>query len=562
MILNHLWQSTWFALGAALLSLAFRTNRAQVRYWLWFGASLKFLIPFSLLVSIGNQIEWRAAPAIAQPRMILAVVDEISQPFTSVAPVPLMARVPQTPSRIPILLFSVWICGFGACISVWSLRWRRLRRAVRRATPVRVNIRSDFPIPVMSSPERLEPGVFGILCPVLLLPEGIVNLLSSAHLQMILAHELCHVRRRDNLAAAMHMAVEALFWFHPMVWWIGTRLIDERERACDEEVLRLGSDPWAYAESILKICEFYLASPLTCMSGITGSGLKGRIREIMGNRVGRELSWRRALLLAMAAIGTLAGPVILGALQMKPTAPSEPAVRLVFEVASVKDFKEPDAQGPRHFRWSYGPKGINFATSLPFMIAEAFDVPPGHLVLPDSLSREVLLGAFGDGYEIMASASGPVPKDKLRLMMQSLLADRFKLTVHRESRTGQVYRLVVAKGGQKLEESKAGGELLMTAGMDGFAFRNAEITRLCGYLSSHVDRMVIDDTGLKGLYNFVLKKPEDAGDSPVVKDQSSIDRPSAALFADALRQLGLRLIADKAPVEYLIVDHAERPTAN
>ena len=62
----------------------------------------------------------------------------------------------------------------------------------------------------------------------------------------------------------LHMLVEALFWFHPLVWWLGARLVDERERACDEEVLRLGSDPQIYAESILKICEFYLESPLLC----------------------------------------------------------------------------------------------------------------------------------------------------------------------------------------------------------------------------------------------------------------------------------------------------------
>jgi len=56
-------------------------------------------------------------------------------------------------------------------------------------------------------------------------------------------HEVQHVRRRDNLAAAMHLVVEAIFWFHPLVWWLGARLVEERERACDEEVLRLGNQP-------------------------------------------------------------------------------------------------------------------------------------------------------------------------------------------------------------------------------------------------------------------------------------------------------------------------------
>jgi bla regulator protein BlaR1 len=53
-------------------------------------------------------------------------------------------------------------------------------------------------------------------------------------MEAMLAHELCHVRRRDNLTSAMHMVVEVVFWFHPLVWWIGVRLMEERERACDE----------------------------------------------------------------------------------------------------------------------------------------------------------------------------------------------------------------------------------------------------------------------------------------------------------------------------------------
>ena len=67
--------------------------------------------------------------------------------------------------------------------------------------------------------------------PVLLLPEGITDRLTPAQLEAVLAHQLCHVRRRDNLTGAIHMVVEAAFWFHPLVWWIGSRLVDEAEQA-------------------------------------------------------------------------------------------------------------------------------------------------------------------------------------------------------------------------------------------------------------------------------------------------------------------------------------------
>ena len=93
------------------------------------------------------------------------------------------------------------------------------------------------------------------------------SILSKAEWEAILAHEICHVRCYDNLTAVIYMVVESLFWFHPLVWWIGTRLVAERERACDEEVLRLGSEPKIYAEGILKVCELYLESQLQCVGG-------------------------------------------------------------------------------------------------------------------------------------------------------------------------------------------------------------------------------------------------------------------------------------------------------
>lgn len=226
-VLNHLWQSTLFAAAAGLLTLALRKNRAPVRYWLWFTASCKFLVPFSLLVTIGSQFEWRKTPAIA-PIQLSSVMDRISQPFAP--PAPPLAKKPPVPINGPDALLCLWLCGFAVVALAWARQWRRIRTAIRAASPLHLNL----PIQIMSSPARLEPGVFGIFRPVLLVPEGITERLTPAQWDAILAHELCHVRRRDNLTAAIHMAVEAIFWFHPLVWWIGKRLLDERERACDE----------------------------------------------------------------------------------------------------------------------------------------------------------------------------------------------------------------------------------------------------------------------------------------------------------------------------------------
>src|SRR5882724_7340359 len=249
---NHLWQSTLFAATAVLLALVLRNNRAQARYWVWLAASVKFLVPFSMLVSVGNLFRWRGgASTIAPP--VFAAAEQISQPFALTFDSPLVKHSPSS-QWLPELLAAIWLCGAITLLTRWFLRWRRIEAAKRQASPFPL----DAPIPLLSTPSIHEPGVFGIFHPVLLLPAGIANRLTSEQLETILAHELCHVRRRDNLAAALHMLIEAIFWFHPLVWWIGARLVEERENACDEEVLRLGNQPRVYAEGILNVCKLYV----------------------------------------------------------------------------------------------------------------------------------------------------------------------------------------------------------------------------------------------------------------------------------------------------------------
>jgi TonB family protein len=117
----------------------------------------------------------------------------------------------------------------------------------------------------------------------------------------------------------VHMVVEALFWFHPLVWWLGARLIEERERACDEDVLEFGSDRQAYAESILKVCEFCLASPLECVSGVAGGDLKKRMVYIMTERRLRKLDFGKSLLLVAAGVAAVVAPIAFGLVVALPT---------------------------------------------------------------------------------------------------------------------------------------------------------------------------------------------------------------------------------------------------
>jgi uncharacterized protein (TIGR03435 family) len=315
---NHLWQSTLFVLAAWFVTLALRKNGAHVRHAVWVLASVKFLVPFALLMRLGSALPSVApAPtAMTSPDAtpgISVAVDRIAQPFSDAdgfmaATAP--AGTPVATNRARRVLAGIWACGFSLIAFLRLRDWRRIRAAVRSGVPLDL----PGPVPVRASPSLLEPGVVGVWRPVLLVPAGIERHLTPAQLQAVLEHERCHVRRRDNLASAMHMVVEAAFWFHPLVWWVGARLVDERERACDEHVLRVCGEPQTYAESILNVCKFYVASPVACVSGVSGADLRARVAAILANRIGLQLDVMRKAALVTAGLLAIAAPLVAGAL--------------------------------------------------------------------------------------------------------------------------------------------------------------------------------------------------------------------------------------------------------
>lgn len=564
-LLNHLWQSTLFAGVAALLTLLLRRNRARTRYWIWLAASMKFLIPFSLLVQAGSYVGWRDAPAVAQPQLSYVVEQVFVAPTMAVAPV--IAR-PQT-SGGTRALFIAWICGFSIILFKWWRQWRRVRMAARAATPLRL----ELPIRAMSSSALLEPGVFGIFRPVLLLPEGIGERLTPNQLEAILAHELCHVRYRDNLAAAIHMLVEAVFWFHPLVWWIESRLVDERERACDQEVLYRGSEPRIYAEGILKVCEHYLESPLACVSGVTGSDLRKRIRGIMTHRAAAKLDAGRKWLLALAGTASIAGPLIIGAMNAPQIRAQEQAGQaLAFDVAVVKPTER--GKGPISVRTN--PQGLEYhGYSIRMLIADAYNVKARSISATAQGDRILLDGM---PFDIAAKTDHAVSKEQLQRMMQSLLADRFKLALRREAKSEPVYNLLIAKNGPKLQDGSAQEASGCAMGAVGGAVcHNITMAAFSNYLSDRMGRVVLDQTGLTGHYDFDLKLEGTPGLNEIRESMAASGDPGVAkrslanslrdwtgtsIFNDIQKQLGLKLEAGNATVGNLVVDRIEKPSEN
>jgi uncharacterized protein (TIGR03435 family) len=447
------------------------------------------------------------------------------------------------------------------------------------------------PIEILLSQASLEPGIFGISRPVLVWPYGISERLEDAHLEAIIAHELWHVRRRDNLAAAIHMVVEAIFWFHPLVWWMGARLLEERERACDEEVLELGSDRQVYAESILKTCEFCVGSPLACVSGVTGADLKKRIVHIMTEGVGCKLDFSRKLLLSAAGLLVVAIPVVFGLLhatqsRAQSQSPNVVATSPVYEVASIK----PNKSGDNRSRIMFSPDGLSATGgTLQMLIMSAYEISPhqisGAPSWLDSERYDIEAKMDSSTADELRKMSEDERKVARQHMLQALLADRLKLTIHRESKELPVYVLVVAKDGPKFQEAKPGdtysngvkgpdghaGAGMMFGGNGTLTGQGVPLVNLVRFLTRVLGRSVIDKTGLTSKYDFTLKWTEERqapmfkgteGSQPGTGGISAPESSGPSIFTAVQEQLGLKLESGKGPVDILIIDHVEKPSEN
>jgi len=607
---NHLWQSTVFGLAVALAAFLLRHNRAHVRYALWFAASVKFLVPFSLLVALGALVPLRPAQPVSRsvsPGAFSIAVDELAQPFPAAAPAPAepaARRVSWT-----LVVAGAWFCVFAAIVAVRLRAWRRIRRAVRTGVPVTLDAAGA--LDVRTSPTTLEPGVVGLWRPILLVPDRITERLTPRQLETVVAHELCHVRRRDNLTAAVHMCVEAACWFHPLVWWISARLLAERERACDEAVLTQGLEPRDYADAILNVCKLCVESPLACVAGVTGSDIRTRLDDIMRQRTGATLTVVRKATLWAAAIAALAAPLAVGSITAPLRAQAESQDNTQkFEVASIKPC-DPAAlpAGGRS-----GGAGSNLSPdrlhlncmSVTQLINIAY-ITNGERLLNDdpgyfhpsadgglisARATDRIRGgpawARDEKFEVEAKASAATDRNVMQgPMLRALLEERFRLRIHRaEEPNVDMLALTVAKGGPKvkpwatdhectewdratqkpppmkevLEMVRRGekppcglGVMMGERGTNrAFALNGAPMDSVAYWLSTVVGAHVLNRTGLEGTYTLYLE---------YAPGDNTADPAGAQAFTAIQEQWGLKLERAKGPRGYIAIDSVERPSA-
>jgi bla regulator protein BlaR1 len=589
-VADHLWQSTLFAIAASLLTLLLRKQNARARHWLWLAASLKFLFPFSLLVSIGSLLSPAPADAPSIGPVVYFAMEEIAQPFSQlsvrVTPAHASSIASSILPQLSQMIVAVWLVGFLAVLVVWAVRWRRISLALRHAVHLSEGREVEAlrrmeriggirrPIKMMLSPASLEPGVFGIARPVLVWPDGISQHLNDPHLEAVLAHEVWHVSRRDNLFAALHMLVEAIFWFYPLVWWLGARLVDERERACDEEVVALGNDRQIYAESILRVCEFCLGSPLPCVSGVTGADLKRRMVHIMNHRIPHKLDFARKALLTLAALLAIAVPITFGLLNATPSRAQSQAANAtlpspMYSSVSIKPSK-PAAGELYRAKMMVNLSDGSFTASditLQRLIQLAYHIQDSLIVGgPDWVNTEKFdINAKLDPSVVAAMHKQMAENNSGDLKV--LLADKFKLAVHSENRVLPAYDLVVDSGDHKLQEVDGIRVMHMEPGH--LISQGTPIDHFAAQLSLRLGRPIVDKTGLKASYAFnlhwtpasdELERLKQGGEEQAMPQTADPNGPS--LFTALQEQLGLKLEPHTESVQMLVIDHAEVPSEN
>lgn len=268
----------------------------------------------------------------------------------------------------------------------------------------------------------------------------------------------------------------------------------------------------------------------------------------MVTSVGRGRFARKARLTALIAT---AGLTIIGYAQTTAGAVAQP----VFEVASIKRSKN----AAPNFT-AFDPGGLRFSAtnaSLKLLVMTAYDVNDRHVAGGPSWFNS-------EFYNIEAKAEHPVSPGQIHSMLQTLLADRFKLMLHKETKPLPTYILRCKESNRKLRSNRSGGEARIRRDSDGRTiFENVPMGQLAWFIAVRMRRDVVDETGLKGNYDFEVAWTPDLLRG-VGQDGTAApsDLDNASIFAALREQLGLVLIAEKRPAEILVIDHAEKPSPN
>lgn len=498
------------------------------------------------------------------------------------------------PAPFLLCVVIVWITGallfWVRLAGGWVVAARLRSVLVRRAPPEWQEVLSNLaariglsrPVQLLVSALVRVPTVVGWLRPIVLVPVGALGGLPARHLEALLLHELAHIRRHDYLVNILQSVAEALLFYHPAVWWVSGNIRAEREQCCDDLAVSVSGDVLMYVRALAELESYRPAHPSVAIPA-NGGSLPDRIARLLGRSrpVVRTGLGPGVLLVAILLVTASYG--LFGQSDVPPA----------FSIASIKRNNSvrnhPD---PTHHPMgvSAKPGGRLTAQNAPLMLL---------------IQRAYAVQAFqvfgapkwvnSDGYDIEAKPEGNVDRKPMWLMLQTLLAERFKLRLHRETREFPLFDLKAAKNGPKLPPPKEvgcvsrppeappgpAGPGMANCGYVAGPMGSSSVLRLEGIkvrmpdfiakLALVLGRPVVDRTGFTGQFDLRLSFTADEatiglpgfggpGDPGGSRLPASSNLPN--IFAALEQQLGLKLVASKGPVEVLVVDHVERPAAN
>jgi len=223
-----------------------------------------------------------------------------------------------------------------------------------------------------------------------------------------------------------------------------------------------------------------------------------------------------------------------------------------FEVASIRP-AQPGREGV-----DVQPGVVNMrGARLQFCLRWAYNVTEVQVAGPDWINDA--------RFDIVAKAAGPAKLDEMRLMMQQLLADRFQVKLHRETREMSALVLTVGKGGHKLKAVETEGSPSFQTGKLNLTGKGATVGQLIDFLSKELRKPIVDQTGLDGRYDYFMDINAYMTDEVrATMNQNGPPADAPSIIAQAMQsQLGLRVDAKKMPVEVLVIDRIEKtPSEN
>jgi beta-lactamase regulating signal transducer with metallopeptidase domain len=325
-VVNQLWRATLFALlVVAIVRLGRPPRRSRQLLY-----ALAFIAPWisppplkgGLRALWPTKSDWLAERPEATPAWFAldAVAAPVAQsPALATATARLFEHVRPRPHDERLCLAALlWLVGCGSSLAAWVRQLRGGRVARARELPelsALARLRAHFglrrPVRVVVSEDCHEPAVHGHARPVIVVPTDLSRQMSSAELEALLAHEVAHVVRGDNLRSSLARVACSLLWFHPLAWWLAARLGEERELACDERALRATRDPDSYVGALEKTVRLCIARPVAGAASAGGTGVGRRLEQLRAPEdPGARLFWPR-LIVPAALVGCVAFLVIL-----------------------------------------------------------------------------------------------------------------------------------------------------------------------------------------------------------------------------------------------------------